>query len=294
MPGLHAAPSEPPAHKEEAGIAKGKRPFGSRRRVRRALLGFAAAVLACTSAPGTRAGDVVLQDLLARAGKHVEAFWSQLEEVVCSEQVSQSKIGQKGKVLYHQESVFDYLIMPQKDAENLSLIESRQMQKQNGNAKNLPLLITNGFSTLELIFHPYYQGSFEYSLLPAEPLNGKNMVRARFRHVRGTRSPSVLRLRGRDYPLDMEGTAWIDPDSGAIARIEAGLVAPMDDVGLRILHCDVRYSPIRFRSADEAYWLPVSAEIEAETPKQHWRNIHQFTKYKRFSVTTKVDMEHQP
>jgi hypothetical protein len=30
----------------------------------------------------------------------------------------------------------------------------------------------------------------------------------------------------------------------------------------------------------------VVATIDVETPKQHWRNIHRFTEYKRFSVST--------
>jgi hypothetical protein len=26
--------------------------------------------------------------------------------------------------------------------------------------------------------------------------------------------------------------------------------------------------------------------VEVETPRQHWRNTHEFSNYKRFSVTT--------
>jgi hypothetical protein len=26
--------------------------------------------------------------------------------------------------------------------------------------------------------------------------------------------------------------------------------------------------------------------VEVETPRQHWRNLHQFTAYKKFSVST--------
>jgi hypothetical protein len=50
-----------------------------------------------------------------------------------------------------------------------------------------------------------------------------------------TRSTAVLLLRGREYPLDLEGLAWFDPQSGAIAKISAGLETSMEDVGLREL-----------------------------------------------------------
>lgn len=268
----------------------------SRRRCMADLLlpGLVAAALACMAPLAVSAGDPTLEQTLQRAAKNVETFWNQLEEVDCTEQVSQTKLGTNGKVLYHQDSVFDYLLLPQKEAEELSLVEARQLQKQTGNAKNMPMLVTDGFSTLELVFHPYYQDSFEYTLLPADLLDGKTVLRVRFQHVRGARSPSVLRLRGRDYPLDLQGTAWMDPASGAILRIDAALAAPMSDVGLRVLHCDVRYAPVRFSSADTDYWLPASAEIEAETLKQHWRNIHRFTNYKRFSTSTQVEIQKLP
>ena len=50
-----------------------------------------------------------------------------------------------------------------------------------------------------------------------------------------TRSTAVLLLRGREYPLDLEGLAWFDPQSGALTKISAGLETSMEDVGLREL-----------------------------------------------------------
>jgi hypothetical protein len=35
--------------------------------------------------------------------------------------------------------------------------------------------------------------------------------------------------------------------------------------------------------------MPVSATIDVETPRQHWRNVHRFTQYKRFSATIHVE-----
>ena len=41
-----------------------------------------------------------------------------------------------------------------------------------------------------------------------------------------------------------------------------------------------------FADSKTAYWFPTQARVEVETPRQHWRNLHQFTAYKKFSVTT--------
>ncbi len=234
------------------------------------------------------AGSLPLGEFLNRTGKAVELLQSQLPRVTCMETLSQTRFGKDGKSQHHQDSVFDYLVLMQQDGNEPTVEESRVAQRQPANEKKVLLLVTTGFSTLALIFHPYFQSSFEYEPLPDEALEGKSMLRLRFRHVRGSRSPTALRLRGRDYPLELEGTAWIDPDSGAIARIDAGLMSPMEDVGLRAFRSVVRYAPMKFDGVEQIHWLPIAASIEVETARQHWLNTHHFTNYKRFSVTTQT------
>jgi len=58
----------------------------------------------------------------------------------------------------------------------------------------------------------------------------------------------------------------------------------MQDLNLKVFNSEVHYAAIPFASAPKPYWLPVTATIDVETARQHWRNIHQFTNYKKFSV----------
>jgi hypothetical protein len=224
-----------------------------------------------------------LQDILTHTAESVERFWEQFSAVNCTEAVTQEKIGKQGKAVYRHDSYFDYLIIMNLEGDDLSVEESRILQKEAGKSSNLPLLMTSGFSTLLLIFHPYYQGSFEFQRLEDE-VAGRGLVRLSFRHIRGTRSTSALRLRGKDYPLDLVGTAWINPDSWAIEQIEAQLESPLEDLNLRSLRTTVKYAPQHFQSVNESEWLPVEASIDVETARQHWRNLHKFTDYRRFSV----------
>jgi hypothetical protein len=250
------------------------------------LLGGAPSFAASSAAP--------IEQLLQRSEKFVKRFWQQFADVTCNEAVIQAKLGKNNKVTYQREAIFDYLVFLDLQSDGIGVTESRQAKRASGKGENVPLLVTNGFSTMLLIFHPYYQNSFEFEPLADEVVDGKTLQRVHFRHVKGTRSPSVLQLRGRDYPLDFEGTAWLDPESGAIVRIESGLEASMEDVGLRAFHSDVRYAPVRFSTSTEQYWLPITAEIEAETPRQHWRNIHRFTDYKLFSADAHEEERKQP
>jgi hypothetical protein len=234
---------------------------------------------------------VSLDGLLERTGKRVEEFWEQFSAVSCMETVQQTKLGASGKVLVQRTAVFDYLIMLQLAGDDLTVDESRLLQGQPKKDGHRPLLSTTGFSTLLLIFHPLFQNSYDFALLALEDVNGRKLQEIRFEHVHGRRTPSVLQLKGRDYPLEWQGSAWIDPQTGYVSRIHAGLKTSLADLGLEQLWSDVRYVPVEFQKERETAWLPETAVIEADTKHQHWRNVHQFSRYRKFSVTTETKTE---
>ena len=243
----------------------------------------------------TRSSPPALKDVLRRTGKAVEMFEQEFSAINCTEEVSQVKLGPAGKTLLQEQSSYDYLVMVHSAPDDLTVEESRELVKAPVEPKNAkkkaPLLVTDGFATLLLVFHPFFQDSYEYSQPEMDQLGGRPALKVEFRQIRGARSPSELRLREHDFPLEWQGTAWIDPISNVVLRIEAQLESSMDDVGLRSLSADVRYGPVRFGGDPTQHWLPETATIEAETPMQHWRNVHHFSNYKRFTVDTKSTVE---
>ncbi|HVO79438.1 MAG TPA: hypothetical protein VMT28_01835 [Terriglobales bacterium] len=228
-----------------------------------------------------------LSALLTRTSKQVSAFLDQFSEVKCTEQVTQEKLGKDAKIELKEESTYDYLVILTNPGGELSLDESRlPVHEAKPDKKNTSLLVTNGFATLFLVFHPYYVGSFQFTQLEDEVVDGRRLSKIAFQHIPGTRSPAALALRGREYPLELSGTALIDPQTGVILKIVAGIASSMQDVGLNTLNSEVDFAPVSFRDAKETYWFPALATVEVETPRQHWRNLHRFTDYKRFSVST--------
>ena len=125
--------------------------------------------------------------------------------------------------MFRQQTDFDYIAILQLTGNDLIVDESRTMVRAPQHENKLPLLITNGFSTFELIFHPFYQGAYEFSAPETVQVEGRLLFQIRFRHVHGARSPSVLKLRQREYPVEWQGTAWIEPASGAVVRVSAEL-----------------------------------------------------------------------
>lgn len=236
----------------------------------------------------TGAAQTKPESAIERAGMHVTAYLNELADVTCTEHVSQEKLTPNGKMELHEESTYDYLVMMDGSQDEFTLNESRLLKSSGQVKKNLPLLVTNGFSTLFLIFHPYYRDAFQMTQEGETVENGKKVTKVHFAHIRGKRTPIALAVRGRQYPLEIEGTAWVEVETGAIVRVEAGLAEPMDDIGLRTLTMQVNYTPIKLAGSDQTFFYPASAYVEVETRKQRWRNIHLFTNYKRFGVSTEV------
>jgi hypothetical protein len=230
-----------------------------------------------------------LPALLQRTGGVMSEYVERFSDVRCSEKVIQQKFRNNGseKVDLKEESSYDYLVILSNNGGELSLSESRlAVHEAKADKKNRSMLVSNGFATLFLVFHPLYANSFEFSYAGEEVVDGHRVTKVAFQHIRGTRSPAALALRGREYPLELSGTAWIDKETSAITRISAGVRNTMADVGLNTLQTDVVFAPFPFKDLDKTYWFPQRAIVEVETPRQHWRNTHEFTNYKRFSVST--------
>jgi len=245
------------------------------------------AVFALPALAAPDANPANLDDLLSRASAQVARLVDQFSNVQCTEQVEQAKLRADGKLESREQSTFNYLVLLTDNGGDLSLQESRiAVHEAKGAKKNTPMLLSNGFATLFLVFHPTYSGAFRFTSAGNESLNGRVVQKILFEHVVGMRSPAALALRGREYPLELSGTAWLDTETGAIAKIEAGVGDTLVDVGLKSLQSEIEFAPTRFHDVKQTYWLPVLASVEVETPRQHWRNTHRFSDYKEFSVTT--------
>ena len=249
--------------------------------------GIVVLLLVCLAVHPAVAAGHDPDDLLNRTGEQVSKFLGQFSEVKCTEKVTQEKLGKEDKVELKEESTYDYLVILTNTGGELSLDESRlAVHEAKVDKKNTSLLVTNGFATLFLVFHAYYAGSFRFTAQGDELVGGHLLSKISFQHVRGTRSIAALALRGKEYPLEVSGTAWVDPQTAVITKIVAEIGDSMQDVGLKTLRSEVEYAPVPFRGMKETYWFPSQATVEVETPRQHWRNTHRFTDYKRFSVDT--------
>lgn len=235
----------------------------------------------------------VLNERLSALGGDVEKFWREVTSVSCVETVSQIKFDpDRNKTVNQRKAVYDYVVFLQLIGNELAVEESRELREESKvkrvrRPSHRPLLITNGFALSVLIFHPHFQSSYVFQELPPQEWMGRTYQLIGFVHVRGAVSPTALQLKDALYPIEWKGQAWIDPQSGQIARLQAGLKAPIEDIGLERVDVEVEYTP---QGPELSSWMPSAATIEAATEHQLWRNRHEFAEYRKFQVETSFEI----
>ncbi len=247
-----------------------------------ALLLVAQSAWSTNGLPSDGADPVVL------AQEQVAHYVAKLADLHCTETVMQQKLNAKGRVEATERSQFDYLLMMNGNSEEFQLNESR-LELPESKHKTVPasMLITNGMTTVLLVFHPYYSDAFSFETGPEEMLAGKAAIPVHFAHITGRRTPAALALRNREFPLELKGTAWLDKQSGQVMQVNAGLERDMSDVGLRSLDIHVEYTLQAL--GKEMLTVPSRAVVDVTTPRQHWRNTHLFDNYKSFSTDAEQD-----
>lgn len=246
---------------------------------------------AAQSPPGEIAADASPSlDALVRARKYVQEYFDKFSDLTCKESVTQYVLNGSGHAIYRENSAYDYQFQATNVSGTLKFNETREVRNPSYRDPARTLLVTTGFASLLLVAHPMYEASYVFEPAGTERIDGVSYAMVRFSPVPGASSPASLRLRGKNYPLPMSGTLWIEPQSGAIVKLEAKVDSSLSDLGLAGMRSEVHYALHSFRDPAESIWIAESAIIEVDTPRQHWRNLHRFSDYKRFSVNIHEEM----
>jgi hypothetical protein len=224
------------------------------------------------------------QDILARVRKNVQEYFEKFSDLTCKETVTQLVLNTSGRAIYRENSSYDYQFQTSDQSGTWKFTETRAPHNPAFRDPARTLLVTTGFASLLLVAHPMYDASYEFQPEGSETIGGVSYLKLRFKPIPGASSPATLRLRGKNYPLPLSGTLLVEPQSGAVVRIEATVDSGLSDIGLAGMQSEVHFALHQFHEKEESVWVPDSATIDVETPHQHWRNLHRFTDYKKFDV----------
>ena len=121
------------------------------------------------------------------------------------------------------------------------------MHEAKRDRKNTSMLLSNGFATLFLVFHPYYADAFKFTLAGEEEAerahSGEGQLPAHFRDEISGGTGAARAGVSAGTARERHGST---PETGSIARIEAGIADSLQDVGLKSLEFGNRFCSHEF------------------------------------------------
>jgi hypothetical protein len=249
---------------------------------------FVAVVCAALLHAGTTSARQQASGVVSKTQAATQKFFDDFALMRYEEYCSQQKLKTDGKIAYKQDTTFDSIMRMRLEEGGLQVDEQQIAVTQPKHFDSRPLLSTRGFSALAMIFHPYYAQSFTFSQGEPDQVGGHTLARINFAHIPDKSSPWLYQMFGGDRPLDLSGTALVDPDTGDIFRIEAGVEPKSGDLVFKKLDAAVTYAPVVLQDEEAARMLPDTATVDLETARQHWRNTYSFKDYRKYRVASSI------
>jgi hypothetical protein len=236
--------------------------------------------------PATDQGP--LDSILSGVGKTVAQFFANFPNTSSVEDIHQEKLRRKEKVGAKLDQRFHYLCFTPAEAWGLSFDEYRADPlgtKATPQGLQDGFMLTSGFASASLLFHPNYQSQATFRYLGRLKANGGDTYVVAF-----AQKPGKARLNGAFKLADItmttfsQGLAWIDAQSYQITRLRTDLLRPLPEINLERETTEIAYGEVRFKGIAGAFWLPQQVTVTVDWNGKHLRNEHRYSEFKVFNV----------
>jgi len=229
-----------------------------------------------------------LDSILSGVGKTVAEFFSNFPNTSSLEHVHQEKLSRKEKVASKFDQKFRYLCFTPTQAWGLGFDEYR-VDMAGGETwlrgREDGYMLTSGFASASLIFHPAYQPQADFRYLGRQKVNGREDYVIAF-----AQQPAKARVNGafKSGEITMatfsQGLAWIDPQSYQITRLRTDLLRPLPEINLQRETTEIVYGEVHFNGMDAGFWVPQQVTVSVDWNGKHLRNEHRYSEFKLFRV----------
>ena len=231
--------------------------------------------------------------VLKNVGEEVESFFKNFPNTVSLEQVHQELLGKNRKVARSLDQDFQYLLLAQPDQWGVGIEEARatpQGESVSLGGLDKGLMLTAGFASVSLFFHPVYQNGAGFRYLGRQSLDGKDLHVIAFAQIPKTaRSTERFNTSGGSTLILVQGVAWIDPTNFQILRLRTDLLAPQSEIRLQKQTTEIHFQKVSFKEIATAFWVPQEVSVIVDWKGRVYRNWHRYSDYKLFNVETKEE-----
>jgi tetratricopeptide (TPR) repeat protein len=234
-----------------------------------------------------------LEEFLKQVGTGVEETFRDLSNTVASEVIRQTQLDRSGKARTARSLECNYIFV------HRTINGHIQADEYRGNKEGQPLspgkteggfMVTSGFVSSLMIFHPEFQPQTTYRFLGSQSLAGQSTYVIAFAQKPDSPSPMgrfVLTL-GNVTALYLQGIAWISSEH-RVLRLRTDLLHPVDKISLSHETSEIDYRPYHFLSSPVTFFLPNRVIVNVEWGRKRLRNEHLFSKFQLFGVEVHED-----
>jgi tetratricopeptide (TPR) repeat protein len=241
------------------------------------------------------AGDQApMNDILAAVANNVSRLFANLLNVSAVERVQLEKLDRNG--IAEPGRTFEqlYLCLGAIGKQGPGFDEYRS--DAQGHEVRLGLqegyMLTAGFMSAPLIFHPIHQTGNSFRLIGYQKLMGRNTIAIAYAQLPGRSSlPVRFQVGTNKQETFKQGMAWIDAENYQIIRLTSDLLQPLPKIGLEKLKTQIDFDEVRFDQATEKFWLPVQVVVTVNWKGRIFSNRHAYSDFKLFDVATSQRIE---
>lgn len=229
-----------------------------------------------------------LAAILKKVGKSVEDFFTNFPDTVSVEHVQQEMLKKNDKPSDSSTQAFRYLLIAKSDQKGLGLEEYRtndQGQQSSLGGRGKGFMLTAGFASTSLYFHPAFQGGADFKLLGTQEMQGRRTEVIAF--AQNPKRAVIIGLFHDDkatVSILVQGLAWVDAASGQILRMRTDLLKPAEKVRLSRQTTEIAYSPVTFNQVQKQFWLPHEVIVTVDWRGKRFRNEHGYSDFQLFHV----------
>ncbi len=223
---------------------------------------------------------------MERVGRGVESLFGDFPNTASTEQITQD-VSRPPVFSPSIKSRCNYLVVAKLGEKMMTLDEYRTNDKGESIDLSEFYLLTSGFASMPLFFHPLYHSSSAFRYIGRQT-DGRRLYIMAF-----AQKPEATGLIGHFYDMGLpavilsQGIAWIDPDTYRIVRMRTDLLAPRHDILLERQTSEIELGEVNLEGAHHPLWLPSKVVVTINYQHTTYRNQHRYRDYKLFSVETR-------
>ena len=238
-----------------------------------------------------------LESVLRKVGEGVEALFQNFPGTSSHEEIQMEALHSNGTVAQTQIQHFEYLMVRTSDENGLRISEYRTDKAGNratpgGGTDGARYMVTLGFASGPLIFHPDYQAGSSLRLIGHQSLNGHDtLVIAFAQRPASAKMLEEFKTNNGSAVVLIQGIAWVDAASYQVLRMRTDLLNPAPEVQLEAQATDVRFGEVHFPGSKQALWLPQDVAVTVHWNGRTFRNRHHYSDFELFQVRTRQQIK---